>query len=370
MPDATYRASSPENLPVQPPDRADAEPPLVAALVYDGLCTFEFAIAAEVFALPRPELGAPLYRFAAVAVDGGPMRAAGGLEVRATATLECLGRAHTIVVPGWRGREAPVPRQLLEALLAAHDRGARLLSICSGAFLLARAGLLQGRRATTHWRYLQDLQTLDTSIAVETQALYVAADRVLTSAGSAAGLDLCLHVVREDYGAAVANSVARRLVLPAHRQGSQTQFVPAPMGREAGPIAPLLDAVRRDPARPWGVADLARAARLSRRTLLRRFREATGTSPGRWVLEQRLQRARDLLETTAAPVELVAERSGLGSAESLRHHFRRAFGVAPSAYRRAFQHRRPELQSVPGDVAAAAEAPAAAGAPPSSAPGA
>jgi len=346
------------------------EPPLVAALVYDGLCTFEFAIAAEVFALPRPELGAPLYRFAAVAVDAGPLRAAGGLEVRAADGLERLTEAHTIVVPGWRGRDTPVPQPLLDALVSAHARGARLLSICSGAFVLARAGLLRGRRATTHWRYLDELQAVDAGIEVEAHALYVEADRVLTSAGSAAGLDLCLHVVRQDYGAAVVNSVARRLVLPAHRQGSQTQFVPAPMGRERGPIAPLLDAVRADLTRPWRVNDLAQAARLSRRTLLRRFREATGTSPGRWLLEQRLQRARDLLESSDASVDRVAERSGLGSAESLRRHFRRAFGIAPSAYRRAFQHRRPGFQPAPAAARAAALAAYSVAAPESSPSGA
>lgn len=316
-----------------------SEPPLVAALVYDGLCTFEFAIAAEVFGLPRPELGAPLYRFVPVAVEDGPLTAAGGLTVRASGGLELLAAAHTIVVPGWRGRHAAVPAALLEALVAAHRRGARLLSICSGAFVLARAGLLRGRRATTHWRYLEDLRELDDGIEVEAQALYVDGDGVLTSAGSAAGLDLCLHVVRQDHGAAVANAVARRLVLPAHRQGGQRQFVPAPMGRARGAVAPLLDAIREDPGRSWSVDDMAALLNVSRRTLLRRFGEATGESPKRWLLAQRLQRARDLLETTDAGIETVAADSGLGSAESLRHHFRRRFGVAPTAYRRAFRAR-------------------------------
>lgn len=312
-------------------------PPLVVALAYDGLCTFEFAIAAEVFGLERPEFEWPLYRFAAVSVEAGPLRAAGGLTVEAGGSLALLARAHTIVVPGWRGCDAPVPDRLGRALVRAHERGARLVSICSGAFVLARAGLLGGRRATTHWRYLDALRAVDASIVIDEQALYVDDGRVLTSAGSAAGLDLCLHLVRSDYGAAVANSVARRLVLPAHRQGGQAQFVPAPMGRERGAVGALLDRLRRDLAAPWTVSEMAQLARLSERTLLRRFRESTGTSPKRWLVQQRLQQARDLLETSQATVESVAAQCGLPSPEILRHHFHRAYGTSPSGYRRAFR---------------------------------
>ncbi len=315
----------------------DREPPLVVALAYDGLCTFEFALAAEVFGLSRPELPQVLYRFAAAAVDTGPMRGAGGLEFRVDGSLELFDTAHTIVIPGWRGAEAPVPEALTEALRRAWRRGARLVSICSGAVVLARAGLLRGRRATTHWRYLDALRRADPSIRLDDQVLYVDEGRILTSAGSAAGLDLCLHLVRLDYGPAVANSVARRLVLPAHRQGGQAQFVPAPMGREHGPVAPLLDRLQARLAHPWSLGEMARSAGVSERTLLRRFQESTGMSPKQWLLQQRLGRARALLEGGNASVETIARASGLGTAESLRHHFRRSFGVSPSAYRQAFR---------------------------------
>lgn len=316
---------------------AGGEPPLVVALAYDGLCTFEFALAAEVFGLPRPELPRTLYRFAAAAADPGLMRGAGGLAFRVEGSLDLLDAAHTIVVPGWRGVDAPVPEHLAEALRRAWRRGARLVSICSGALVLARSGLLSGRRATTHWRYLEALRRADPTIRLDDQVLYVDEGRILTSAGSAAGLDLCLHLVRLDYGPEVANSVARRLVLPAHRQGGQAQFVPAPMGRERGPVAPLLDRLQARLAHPWSVAEMARSARVSERTLLRRFQESTGLSPKQWLLQQRLSRARALLEGGSASVETIAAASGLGSAESLRHHFRRTFGVSPSAYRLAFR---------------------------------
>lgn len=325
--------------PISGPD--SAAPPLVAVLAYRGLCTFEFAIAVEVFATPRPELPRRLYRFAAVAVENGPLEAAGGLTVAAPYDLTVLADAHTIVVPGWRGSDAPVPQALIDALRAAHGRGARLVSICSGAFVLARAGLLSGRRAVTHWKYLDALAGLDSTIRIEADALYVDDGAILTSAGSAAGLDLCLHLVRQDHGAAVANSVARRLVLPAHREGGQSQFVPAPMGTGRGGVAPLLDRIRGQLDRPWSVERMAEAASTSPRTLLRRFTEATGLSPKQWLLEQRLQQARDLLESTRDSIEQVAGATGLRSPESLRHHFRRRYGVSPSAYRAAFGRPKP-----------------------------
>lgn len=327
----------PDRHAVTPAAAAADAPPLVVALAYDGLCTFEFALVAEVFGLPRPEFPRPLYRFAAAAVEPGPLRAAGGLRVEVDGTLELLETAHTVVIPGWRDAAAPIPGHLQQALWGAWRRGARLVSICSGALVLARAGLLAGRRATTHWRYLDQLRAADRSIRVDRQSLYVDEGRLLTSAGSAAGLDLCLHLVRRDHGAAVANGVARRLVLPAHRPGGQAQFVPLPMGREHGPVAPLLARLQAELGHPWSVAEMARSAKVSERTLLRRFKETTGVSPKQWLLQQRLARARELLEGGAGSVEAVARAAGLGSAESLRHHFRRSFGVSPSAYRGAFR---------------------------------
>jgi AraC family transcriptional activator FtrA len=187
------------------------EGPLVVTLVYDGLCTFEFAIAAEVFGLTRPEMGEGWYRFAAAGVEPGPLRAHGGLRVEVDGGAELLERADLIIVPGWKGGDAEVPVGLVEALVGAHARGARLASICSGAFVLAATGLLDGRRAATHWRYAEALQTSHPAIAVDASVLYVEEGRVFTSAGSAAGIDLMLHIVRNDFGAEAANLVARRL---------------------------------------------------------------------------------------------------------------------------------------------------------------
>jgi AraC family transcriptional activator FtrA len=202
--------------------------PLVVALAYDGLCTFEFAIVAEVFGLDRPEMGPGWYRFAAAAVEPGPLRAHGGLRVEVDGGLELLEAADLVVVPGWKGAGVPVPGALTAALVA-HARGARLASICSGAFVLAATGLLDGRRAATHWRYAEALGRAHPRVEVDAGVLYVEEGRVLTSAGSAAGIDLMLHVVRSDFGADAANAVARRLVVPAHRSGGQAQFIERPV---------------------------------------------------------------------------------------------------------------------------------------------
>jgi AraC family transcriptional activator FtrA len=325
-----------------PNPRRRPEPPanrLVVALAYDGLCTFEFGVAAEIFGLPRPEMGPGWYRFGVASLEPGPLRAAGGLTVRVDGGAALLARAGTIVVPGWRGAAEPVPQAVRGALRKAHARGARVLSLCSGAFVLAAAGLLAGRRATTHWRYLDALRRAHPDIALAHDALYVDEGSVLTAAGSAAGIDLCLHLVRRDFGPEAANSVARRLVVPPHREGGQAQYVPRPVPteREGARLGPLLDRMRKRLDRPQPLPALAREAGMSLRTFLRRFRDATGSPPGEWLLRQRLDRARELLEgASAAPVEEVAALCGFGSAATLRHHFRRRFGLGPAAYRARF----------------------------------
>lgn len=313
-------------------------PPRVVAVVYDGLCTFEFGCVVEVFGLPRPEFERPLYRFATAAAEPGPLRAAGGLRVEADGGLELLTAADIIVVPGWRDIERPPPRKLVAELQAAIARGARVASICSGSALLAHAGLLEGRRATTHWRYAEAFRTLFPDLRIEEDVLYVDEGQVLTSAGSAAGLDLCLHLVRRDYGIEIANQVARRLVIPPHRDGGQAQFVARPVSppdRDQR-LAPLLDRLRADPARAYDMADLAAMAGISQRSLLRRFREATGASPHAWLTRMRIRHAQDLLESTGLSIEQIATASGFGSAESLRHHFRRQIRTSPNQYRKAF----------------------------------
>nr|WP_307140228.1 transcriptional regulator FtrA [Pseudoroseomonas cervicalis] len=320
-----------------PAPRAPANP-LVVVLAYDGLCTFEFGCALEVFALPRPEFGAEWYRCAVASLEPGPLRAQGGIRILAEGGAALLAEAGTIIIPGWRGAEAPVPEALCDALRSAHARGARLLSLCSGAFVLAAAGLLEGRRATTHWRYFPALAARHPGLTLVPDVLYVDEGSVLTAAGSAAGLDLCLHLVRRDFGAARANAVARRLVIPPQRQGGQAQFVerPLPPARGHGSkLAPLLDAVRGALAEDWDIARMARAAALSPRGLHRHFRQSLGMSPGAWLLAERVARARDLLETGSSVAE-AAEACGFGSALGFRQHFKAALGVTPAAYRARF----------------------------------
>ena len=315
--------------------------PLVVAVAYDGLCTFEFGIATEIFALSRPEMGDNWYRFAVAGVDQGEMRSTGGLRFMVDGGLELLAEAGTIVIPGWRGIDSAVPQDLIEALQAAHARGTRILSFCSGVFVLAAAGLLDGKRATTHWRYTDALTERHPEIGVSPDVLYVDAGDVLTSAGTAAGLDLCLHLIRRDFGMEAANLVARRLVVPAHRDGGQAQFIrqAVPRPHESGRLGPLFDHMRENLGADHSVAALARRAGMSGRTFLRRFESATGMTPARWLLNQRLGKARDLLEETDASVEEIAALSGFGTTGTLRHHFRLHLATTPAAYREAFARR-------------------------------
>jgi AraC family transcriptional activator FtrA len=313
----------------------------VAILAYDRLCTFEFGCVVELFALERPELGVPWYDYAVCAVEPGPLRATGGFRFEAAHGLAYLRRADTIVVPGWRDPAERPPETLLRALRAAARRGARICSICSGVFVLAHAGLLDGCRATTHWRHAERLAREFPAVTVDASALYVDEGRLVTAAGSAAGLDMLLHLVRRDHGPRVANAVAQRLVMAPHRDGGQAQFVPRPVpAAETSPIGRLLDALRRDPAAPQTLASMARLARTSPRTLQRRFKEATGLTPQDWLIRERIALAKDLLETQPSlGIERLAERAGFGSPESLRRHFRVRALPAPTAYRRHFAAR-------------------------------
>jgi len=314
-------------------------PPLVAVLAYDGLCAFEFGIAHEVFGLARPEMGPGWYRFRLVAAEPGELRVTGGLTVRPRGGLAALRQASLIIVPGWRGAQAPVPAPLIAALQAAHRRGARIASLCSGVFVLAAAGLLEGRRATTHWRYAAALAAAWPGITIEQDVLYVDAGSILTAAGSAAGIDLCLHIVRRDFGAAAANRVARRLVVPPHRDGGQAQFIERPVAaaHEGRRLGLLQDWMRDNLGGELPLAMLAGRAGMSLRSFQRRFEAATGMTPGAWIIQERLHHARALLEASPPPaLEDVAMACGFGSAAILRHHFRRRLGTTPGDYRRRF----------------------------------
>ncbi len=310
----------------------------VVALVYDNLCVFEFAVAAELFGLERPELGVDWYDFQVVSVDGRPSATLGGLTVQAPHDLDLIPSAGTVIVPGWRDRSQPPPAAVVEALVAAHRNGARLVSICSGVFALAATGLLDGKAATTHWRYVDELREQYPRIDVQPDILYVDNGSLLTSAGSAAGIDLGLHLIRRDYGSDIANEVARRMVVPAHRDGGQAQFIPQPVAiGEDSSIGSTLDWALEQLADPLTVKSLARHAQMSERTFARRFAQSTGTTPHRWLTRHRVERARELLESSSLGIDQIADQAGLGSAANLRHHFERELRTTPSHYRRSFQ---------------------------------
>lgn len=310
---------------------------LVCVLAYDGLCTFEFGIAVELFALPRPEFER-WYQFAAVKAEPGPVHATGGIRIEAEEDLTRLQYASLIIVPGWRGADVPVPAELCEALRAAYSNGARIASICSGVFVLAATGLLDGKRATTHWRYTDLLAEKYPQITVDPDVLFVDEGQVFSSAGSAAGLDLGLHIIRQDFGAKAAASVARRLVLPAQRDGGQRQFVPRPIPEKRGGsgIAALQDQVRAALNENWSLNRMAEAAAMSERTLARRFSEESGQTPHRWLTGERVARAAELIEAGDVPLTDVWSYCGFGSAETFRREFRKALGVPPVRYRERF----------------------------------
>ncbi|KQV83879.1 transcriptional regulator FtrA [Rhizobium sp. Root1220] len=313
--------------------------PQVIVLAYDGLCTFEFGIAYEVFGLPRPEMGANWYRFAVCGIEPGPLRAAGGLTVTVDSDLGILDDADLIVVPGWRAIDAPVPEPLVAALQAAHRRGTRIMSLCSGVAVLAASGLLRDRRATTHWRYVSSIGERYPDISLDASVLYMDEGSLLTAAGSAAGIDLCLHVVRGDFGTEAANSVARRLVVPPHREGGQAQFIstPVPQAREGIRLGPLLEWMRARLDEEQPISLLAGRAGMSMRTFQRGFEATTGASVGEWLLKERLRHARELLEKELAiSLDDIAVASGFGTLATMRHHFRKRLGTSPSAYRRSF----------------------------------
>jgi AraC family transcriptional activator FtrA len=307
----------------------------VAALVHDDVANFELAVLDEVFGFYRPELG-DIYRFILCAPTA-QVRTSAGFLIDRPYSLRQLSKADTVVVPSWEPDREP-RADVLAALRAAHRRGARVMSVCTGAFLLAASGLLDGRRATTHWRYADELARRYPAVTVDPDVLYVDEGQVLTSAGTAAGIDLCLHVVRRDYGANVANTIARRMVVPPHRDGGQAQFVDVPIPCECDDdtLARALAWMLENLDQPLTVDDVARQFLFSPRTFARRFREATGTTPYKWLQSQRVLHAQRLLEKTDDPIETVAERAGFGTAANLRQHFVAAVGTSPMNYRRTF----------------------------------
>lgn len=308
----------------------------VAVLAYDGVNAFELGLAVEVFGLPN--MGPDWYHVAVCAeCPGVPLAAGSGVKIVAEFGFSSLQQAGTIIVPGWQDIDAAPPDALLDALCSAHARGVRIASICSGVFVVAAAGLLGGRRVAAHWAHAEALGRKHPSLRVDSDVLYVDEGDILSSAGRAAGLDLCVHIVRKDFGAEVANEVARRLVIPAHREGGQAQFIPRAVWAESDSLVEMRAWIRDHLDEDLTIADLSAKARMSRRTFIRRFEEATGVPPGEWVLQERTAQARALLEATGMSVEEVATAVGFGSADALRHHFRTRLDTSPARYRVGFR---------------------------------
>ncbi|MEV6969923.1 helix-turn-helix domain-containing protein [Hamadaea sp. NPDC051192] len=307
----------------------------IALAATDGMLHFELAMACEVFVRDPSGLADPWYDL--VICGSGPVRA-GRFRVDPDDGWDRLARADTVIVPSVEDIDAELPADLLDAVRAAHQAGARMVSLCTGAFVLAAAGVLDGLTATTHWAHTEALAARYPQVTVDPDVLYVDNGTVLASAGKAAAIDLCLHLIRRDHGSTVANAVARRLVVPPHRAGGQAQFVATPVpAREDHPLATLFPWAMARLDRPLTVEDLARQANMSSRNLARQFKSVTGTTPLIWLSNQRIRRAQELLENTDRSIDAIAEAAGLGTATTLRRHFHRAVGVPPDAYRRTFR---------------------------------
>ncbi|MEU2516643.1 helix-turn-helix domain-containing protein [Streptomyces syringium] len=320
---------------------------IVAVLLFSGGPIFESSIPLSVFGIDRQDAGVPRYRLLVCAGEDVPLRTTGGLELTAPYGLEALSRAGTVVVPAWRSITQPPPTAALDALRRAHEEGARIVGLCTGAFVLAAAGLLDGRPATTHWMYAPTLAKRYPSVHVDPRELFVDDGDVLTSAGTAAGIDLCLHIVRTDHGADAAGALARRLVVPPRRSGGQERYLDRSLPEEIGadPLAEVVAWALEHLHEQFDVETLAARAYMSRRTFDRRFRSLTGSAPLQWLITQRVLQAQRLLETSDYSVDEVAGRCGFRSPVALRGHFRRQLGSSPAAYRAAYRARRPQSGS-------------------------
>jgi transcriptional regulator GlxA family with amidase domain len=319
---------------------------VVAAVIDEGALTFDLAIPCEVFGLDRRDIATPWYEFMVVAASESPVRMQTGFLLDTPFRIDELERADTIVVPGWSDPDDLPSSALCQALRRADERGARLVSLCTGAFVLAEAGLLAGRRATTHWMYADRLRARHPDIDIDPAVLYVVDGRIMTSAGTAAGIDLCLHIVALDHGLEVADRVARRLVTPPFRTGGQAQYADHPLATDglAEPLSTLLDWARDRLGSGVSLGDLATRAAMSPRTLTRRFQAAAGMSPGEWIQCERLRLAQRLLESTEYPIDVVARRAGYGSVTTMRGQFARRLHTSPRAYRETFYRGAPTAE--------------------------
>lgn len=312
--------------------------PIIAAVAFDGISPFHLSVPCLVFGTDRTNLGLPRFDFRVCAMDEGPIHTDAGLSILVPHGLSVLDEADIVIIPSWKDLEAPLAAPLKDALQRAHRRGALIVGLCLGTFAIAGAGLLAGRKATTHWAYTDRLQALHPDIAIDADVLYVDEGDIITSAGVAAGLDCCLHIVRARYGAEAALRLARHVVLSPHRQGGQAQFIERPLAPtpNADRFSRALDQVRATLGEPHSLDSVADAAGLTRRTFTRRFQKSIGTSFGDWLADQRVALAQRLLEQTDKSMDIVAFEAGFGSATSLRQHFAARLRTSPRQYRREF----------------------------------
>lgn len=320
----------------------------IVAVANQGVLTFDLAVPCEVFGWDRSYLGVGWYDFKVCAADPPPLKTSTGFWIDTPYGLEHLAEADTIIIPGWSDPDHAPSDELLDLLDAAYRKGVRIASICIGAFVLGAAGLLDDKRCTTHWAFAEDLARRFPRAQVDPNVLYIDEGQILTSAGTAAGMDLCLHLVRKDHGAEVANGVARRVVMPPHRDGGQAQYIdhPLPADPEDEALRATCDWALEHLGERLDVENLARQANMSTRTFARRFKASTGTSPGEWVLQQRLALAQRMLEKSDHTVDRIAHDCGFGSSTTLRHHFQQRFRTAPHAYRQTFRGKAAASTSV------------------------
>ncbi|MGO4261195.1 helix-turn-helix domain-containing protein [Lysobacter sp. TAB13] len=310
----------------------------LAVVAFDRISPFHLSVPCLVFE-DRGELDLPPFELRVCATEPGPIRTRAGFSIGAAYGLKTLSWADTVIVPSWRDADERAPEPLLKALRRAHDRGAQIVGLCLGAYVLAQAGLLDGRRATTHWSWSEHFAARYPQVQLQRDVLYVDDGRITTSAGTAAALDCCLHLLRRRHGAEIANRVARRLVVAPHRQGGQAQYIeqPLPASAQDDRLAAVLAWALAHLDQPHSLDALAERALMSRRTFTRRFRDSTGTTVGEWLAGQRLARAQRLLETSDHGLDAIAADTGFGTAASLRQHFSARLGTSPSAYRRGFR---------------------------------
>lgn len=312
-------------------------PQVVATVAFERISPFHLSAPCLVFGDRHP--GLPAFDFTVCAVQPGQLATTAGFSIVVEHGLEALERADTIIIPSWRNPAERAPDALLDALNTANRRGSRIVGLCLGAYVLAQAGLLDGRAATTHWAYADDFSQRHPEVRLNPDVLYLEDGGLLTSAGTAAAIDCCLYMLRQQLGSEIANSVARRLVVPPHRQGGQAQFIAQPIPAKASDsrLASLLDWMRANLDRPLSLDNLSEQAKMSRRTFTRHFHQLTGSTVGEWLQRERLSLAQRLLESTNHSVDAVSSMAGFGSPVSLRHHFRSAFGISPAAWRQSFR---------------------------------